>query len=217
MNVKLIAISKPYIEGVRTAEDLISYCARVSNPLNQLNVDTAPKLLKYCIKHEHWSPFEHASMTVEIKTSRAIAAQILRHRSFTFQEFSQRYSTACDIEPYEFRKPAEKNRQSSENVITENEQGVFDIAENAVKVAKEAYEQLLERGVARECARMILPLTIQTTMYMTGSLRSFMHYISLRTKEDTQKEHRIIALQIQKIFVDQFPTIAEALDWEHNI
>lgn len=214
MNVKLIAISKPYIEGIKTAEDLVSYCARVSNPLNQLNVDTAPKLLKYCIKHEHWSPFEHASMTVEIKTSRAIAAQILRHRSFTFQEFSQRYSTACDIEPYEFRKPAEKNRQSSENVILENEKGVFDIAENAIKVAKEAYEQLLERGVARECARMILPLTVQTTMYMTGSLRSFIHYISLRTKEDTQKEHRTIALQIQKIFVDQFPVIAEALQWE---
>lgn len=214
MNVKLIAISKPYIEGIKTAEDLVSYCARVSNPLNQLNVDTAPKLLKYCIKHEHWSPFEHASMTVEIKTSRAIAAQILRHRSFTFQEFSQRYSTACEIEPYEFRKPAEKNRQSSQEVIQNNENSVFDIAENAIKVAKEAYEQLLEKGVARECARMILPLTVQTTMYMTGSLRSFMHYISLRTKEDTQKEHRIIALQIQKIFVDQFPVIAEALQWE---
>jgi len=214
MNVKLIAISKPFIEGINTAEDLISYCARVSNPSNQLNTDTAPKLLKYCIKHEHWSPFEHASMTVEIKTSRAIAAQILRHRSFTFQEFSQRYSTACDIEPYEFRKPAEKNRQSSENVILENKKGVFDIAENAIKVAKEAYEQLLERGVARECARMILPLTMQTTMYMTGSLRSFMHYINLRAKEDTQKEHRIIALRIKEIFVDQFPIIAEALDWE---
>lgn len=214
MNVKLIAISKPYIEGIKTAEDLVSYCARVSNPLNQLNVDTAPKLLKYCIKHEHWSPFEHASMTVEIKTSRAIAAQILRHRSFTFQEFSQRYSTACEIEPYEFRKPAEKNRQSSQEVIQNNENSVFDIAENAIKVAKEAYEQLLEKGVARECARMILPLTVQTTMYMTGSLRSFMHYVSLRTKEDTQKEHRTIALQIQKIFVDQFPVIAEALQWE---
>lgn len=214
MNVKLIAISKPFIEGIHTAEDLISYCARVSNPSNQLNTDTAPKLLKYCIKHEHWSPFEHASMTVEIKTSRAIAAQILRHRSFTFQEFSQRYSTACDIEPYEFRKPAEKNRQSSEDVIWENENGVFDIAENAVKVAKEAYDQLIERGVARECARMVLPLTVQTTMYMTGSLRSFMHYINLRAKEDTQKEHRIIALRIKEIFVDQFPIIAEALDWE---
>ena len=214
MNVKLIAISKPFIEGINTAEDLISYCARVSNPSNQLNIDTAPKLLKYCIKHEHWSPFEHASMTVEIKTSRAIAAQILRHRSFTFQEFSQRYSAACDIEPYEFRKPAEKNRQSSKDVIQENENNVFDIAEKAVKIAKEAYEQLIEQGVARECARMILPLTVQTTMYMTGSLRSFIHYISLRTKQDTQKEHRNIALRVREIFVDQFPVIAEALDWK---
>ena len=214
MNVKLIAISKPFIEGINTAEDLISYCARVSNPSNQLNIDTASKLLKYCIKHEHWSPFEHASMTVEIKTSRAIAAQILRHRSFTFQEFSQRYSAACDIEPYEFRKPAEKNRQSSKDVIQENENNVFDIAEKAVKIAKEAYEQLIEQGVARECARMILPLTVQTTMYMTGSLRSFIHYISLRTKQDTQKEHRNIALRVREIFVDQFPVIAEALDWK---
>ena len=214
MNVKLIAISKPYIEGVKTAEDLVSYCARVSNPLNQLNVDTAPKLLKYCIKHEHWSPFEHASMTVEIQTSRAIAAQILRHRSFTFQEFSQRYSSAHNIEPYELRKQAEKNRQSSSDVIWDNENGVFDVAANAINVAQQAYDKLLELGVARECARMILPLTTQTTMYMTGSLRSFIHYISLRTKEDTQKEHRIVALQIQKIFVDQFPIIAEALDWE---
>lgn len=214
MNVKLIAISKPFIEGINTAEDLISYCARVSNPSNQLNIDTAPKLLKYCIKHEHWSPFEHASMTVEIKTSRAIAAQILRHRSFTFQEFSQRYSAACDIEPYEFRKPAEKNRQSSEVIIQENENDVFDIAEKAVKIAKEAYEQLIEQGVARECARMILPLTVQTTMYMTGSLRSFIHYVSLRTKQDTQKEHRNIALRVREIFVDQFPVIAEALDWK---
>jgi thymidylate synthase (FAD) len=214
MNVKLIAISKPFIEGIKTAEDLVSYCARVSNPLNQLNVDTAPKLLKYCIKHEHWSPFEHASMTVEIQTSRAIAAQILRHRSFTFQEFSQRYSTAHDIEHYELRRQSEKNRQSSTDVIWENENGVFDIAENAINVAQEAYKQLLEKGVARECARMILPLTTQTTMYMTGSLRSFIHYISLRTKEDTQKEHRSIALEIQRIFVDQFPIIAEALNWE---
>jgi thymidylate synthase (FAD) len=214
MNVKLIAISKPFIEGIKTAEDLVSYCARVSNPLNQLNVDTAPKLLKYCIKHEHWSPFEHASMTVEIQTSRAIAAQILRHRSFTFQEFSQRYSTAHKIEHYELRRQSEKNRQSSTDVIWENEDGVFDIAENAINVAHKAYEQLLEKGVARECARMILPLTTQTTIYMTGSLRSFIHYIALRIKEDTQKEHRSIALEIQRIFVDQFPVIAEALNWE---
>lgn len=213
MSVKLIAVSRPLIEGINTAEELISYCARVSNPSNQLNTETAPKLLKYCINHEHWSIFEHASMTVEIKTSRAIAAQILRHRSFVFQEFSQRYSASQFIEPYEFRKQAEKNRQSSSDVFWENENGVFDIAENAIKIAQEAYLQLLEIGVARECARMILPLTTQTTMYMTGSCRSFIHYINLRTKEDTQKEHRIIAFAIQKLFTAQFPSLAEALNW----
>ncbi len=211
MNVKLIAISKPVIEGINTAEELVSYCARVSNPSNQLNTDTAPRLLKYCVNHEHWSIFEHASMTVEIQTSRAIAAQILRHRSFTFQEFSQRYSAAYNIEHYELRRQAEKNRQSSNDVIWTNENGVFDIAANAINVAHDAYNKLLELGVARECARMILPLTTQTTMYMTGSCRSFIHYINLRTKEDTQKEHQIIALAIKDIFVEQFPCIAEAL------
>jgi thymidylate synthase (FAD) len=185
--------------------------ARVSNPSNQLNTLTAPKLLAYCIKHEHWSIFEHASMTVEIKTSRAIAAQILRHRSFTFQEFSQRYSAVNTIEPYELRKQAEKNRQSSSDVIWENENGVFDIARQAIDAAQQAYDKLLKLGVARECARMILPLTTQTTMYMTGSCRSFIHYIDLRTKEDTQKEHRIIALSIKDIFAEQFPWVAEAL------
>jgi thymidylate synthase (FAD) len=213
MNVKLIAVSKPVIDGVTTAEDLVSYCARVSNPTNQLNTATAPRLLKYCIDHEHWSIFEHASMTVEIQTSRAIAAQILRHRSFTFQEFSQRYSAAHNIEHYELRRQAEKNRQSSSDVIWTNEDGVFDIAANAINVAHEAYNKLLELGVARECARMILPLTTQTTMYMSGSCRSFIHYINLRTKEDTQKEHRIIALEIQEIFKREFPSIAEALKY----
>ena len=213
MNVKLIAVSKPVIEGINTGEDLISYCARVSNPTNQLNTATAPKLLGYCVKHEHWSPFEHASMTVEIQTSRAIAAQILRHRSFTFQEFSQRYSPIQNIEPYELRRQAHSNRQSSSEVIWENENGVFDIAEDAINLAQKAYEQLLELGVARECARMILPLTTQTTMYMTGSCRSFIHYIQLRTKLDTQKEHRIIALDIKDIFAKQFPCTSEALGW----
>lgn len=213
MNVKLVAITKPVIEGLLTSEELISFCARVSNPSNQLNVDTAPKLLKYCINHEHWSPFEHASMTVEIQTSRAIAAQILRHRSFTFQEFSQRYSAVHAIEPYELRKQAQTNRQSSINVIWDNENGVFDVAQQAIEAAQYAYNTLLEKGVARECARMFLPLTVQTTMYMTGSCRSFIHYINLRTKEDTQKEHRVIALRVKDIFKEQFPSIAEALKY----
>lgn len=213
MNVNLIAISKPVIPGINTAEELVSYCARVSNPTNQLSVETAPRLLNYCIVHEHWSPFEHASMTVEIQTSRAIAAQILRHRSFTFQEFSQRYSVAHKIEPYELRKQAEKNRQSSSDVISNNENGVFEVAEKAIEAAQYAYNTLLEKGVARECARMFLPLATQTTMYMTGSCRSFIHYINLRTKEDTQKEHRMIALKIKDIFREEFPSIAEALKY----
>lgn len=211
MNVKLIAVSKPVIEGVTTAEDLISYCARVSNPTNQLNTATAPRLLKYCIDHEHWSIFEHASMTVEIRTSRAIAAQVLRHRSFTFQEFSQRYSVAQVIEDLELRKQALKNRQSSTDTFLDNT--VNSIAQHAIDIAVSAYNKLIELGVARECARMILPLATQTTMYMTGSCRSFIHYINLRTKEDTQKEHRLIALEVQKIFKEQFPSVAEALNY----
>jgi len=213
MNVKLISVSKPAIRELNTAEELLSFCARVSNPTNQLNTETAPKLLKYCIDHQHWSIFEHASMTVEITTSRAIAAQILRHRTFTFQEFSQRYSAAQQIEPYELRRQAKTNRQSSSDVIWENENGVFDIAANAINVAQQAYNQLLDLGVAKECARMILPLTTQTTMYMTGSCRSFIHYIELRTKPDTQKEHTIIALEIKDVFAKEFPATAQALGW----
>lgn len=216
MNVRLIAVSKPVVEGINSGEELISYCARVSNPSNQLNTETAPKLLKYCINHEHWSPFEHASMTIEIETSRAIAAQILRHRSFTFQEFSQRYSEIHAIEPYELRRPAVKNRQSSSDVIQTNENGVFDIAHKAISAAHNAYDKLIKLGVAKECARMVLPLTTQTTIYMTGSCRSFIHYITLRCKEDTQKEHRNIALKTRAIFVEQFPSIAAALQWNND-
>jgi thymidylate synthase (FAD) len=157
--------------------------------------------------------FEQVSLSVEIKTSRAIAAQILRHRSFTFQEFSQRYSAAHNIEHCELRRQAEKNRQSSSDVI-QSDARVYDIVQNAIDAAQRAYDELLASGVARECARMILPLTTQTTMYMTGSCRSFIHYIKLRTKEDTQKEHREIALAIKKIFVEQFPNISEALNWK---
>lgn len=217
MQVKLISSTSPCGElksqGIESAEDIIVYCARVSNPNNQLNVDTGDKLVNYCIKHEHWSIFEHASLTVEIKTSRAIAAQILRHRSFTFQEFSQRYSPAQTIEPYELRRQAEKNRQSSSDVISDNENGVFEVAKRAIEAAQYAYNTLLERGVARECARMFLPLTTQTTMYMTGTCRSFIHYINLRTKVDTQKEHRVIAESVKDIFSAVFPLTSKALGY----
>jgi thymidylate synthase (FAD) len=211
MTVKLISITKPEIEGLKTAEDLIGYCARVSNPSNQLNTETAPKLLKYCIDHGHWSIFEQASMTVEIKTSRAIAAQVLRHKSFNFQEFSQRYSETTEMENLELRKQEIKNRQSSEEVMADVV--LNNAAKYAIDFSIKTYEKLLREGVAKECARMVLPLCAQTTLYMSGNIRSFIHYLQLRTKQDTQKEHRNIAVEIQKIFKLNFPNISKALNW----
>lgn len=214
MSVKLVSISQPVVEGLTTAEDLMVYCARVSNPSNQLNTATGAKLLAYCIQHGHWSVFETASMTVQITTSRAIAAQILRHRSFYFQEFSQRYSEAPGIEPVELRKQADKNRQSSSEVI---EKKTFPemLMRQALASAQKAYQDLLEQGVARECARMVLPLATTTTLYMTGSVRSWIHYLAQRLDHHTQKEHRLIAEQVQEIFSTQFPTVNQALK-EHG-
>jgi len=212
MKTKLISISNPLVDGINNAEELISYCARVSNPSNQLNLETAPKLLKYLIKHKHWSPFEMVSATFEIKTSRAIAAQILRHRSFSFQEFSQRYSTATELEPIQFRKQGKTNRQVGDEEIQLSpfQASMVEDAEAACLVA---YELLVASGIAKECARMILPLSTQTTMYMSGSIRSWIHYLEIRTKEDTQKEHREIAIEIKNTFKDIFPNISEALEW----
>lgn len=209
MSVRIISITQPLIDGIATAEELIVHNARVSNPSNQLNTLTGPKLLAYCIKHGHWSVFEQADMTVEIKTSRAIAAQILRHRSFSFQEFSQRYADAPGIEPVELRKQAESNRQSSTEVICDEElRGrVF----NALVVVENVYEDLLAEGVARECARMILPLATSTTLYMKGSVRSWIHYLSVRCDHHTQKEHRLIAEEIRGIFGKWFPVTEAAL------
>lgn len=190
------------------------YCARVSNPSNQLNTATGAKLLSYCIQHGHWSVFETASMTVEITTSRAIAAQILRHRSFSFQEFSQRYSEAPGVEDVELRRQADKNRQSS----TEVTEGPYAqlILVQSLAASKRAYQELLEQGVARECARMVLPLATTTTLYMTGSVRSWIHYLAQRLDEHTQKEHRLIAKQVQDIFSNQFPVVSQALDKNEN-
>ena len=220
MNVRLISITRPakgflpkdVDSKVMSAETLISYCARVSNPKNQMNTETAPKLIKFLIKHKHWSPFELASMCVEIKTSRAIAAQILRHRSFSFQEFSQRYSQATELEHLELRSPAEKNRQSSSEEITDP--ALTAKASIAMHSAKRAYDELIEAGVAKECARAVLPLGTRTTMYMNGTARSWIHYINLRTEENTQKEHRDIANAVKSIFIEQFPNTSEALDWK---
>lgn len=210
MSVKLVSVSRPVVEGLQTAEDLMVYCARVSNPSNQLNTATGASLLAYCIKHGHWSVFETASMTVEIATSRAIAAQILRHRSFSFQEFSQRYSEASGVEEVELRKQADKNRQSSTEVMLKRGFAGM-VMRQALASAQKAYQDLLEQGVARECARMVLPLATTTTLYMTGSVRSWIHYLAQRLDEHTQKEHRIIAEQVQSIFAAQFPVVSQAL------
>lgn len=217
MNVKLISITKPDIEGLKNAEDLVAYCARVSNPSNQMNSESAPKLLSFLIKHKHWSPFEMVDMTVEIKTSRAIAAQILRHRSFSFQEFSQRYSVATDFEDIEFRLQGDKNRQVGENLLDPTDLRYADLyssVKQAIEASTVAYDKMIKGGIAKEVARMILPLTTETTMYMKGSLRSWVHYLDLRTEQNTQKEHRLIADECKNIFIQNFPIISEALQWK---
>lgn len=216
MNVELVSITKPENKLLKTAEDLVAYCARVSNPSNQMNTETAPKLLKFLIKHRHWSPFELVDMCVEIKTSRGIAAQILRHRSFSFQEFSQRYSVANEFEDIELRLQGDKNRQVGEKLMpidTDAYDKVSQLLVESLSLSQHCYDTMIENGVAKEVARMILPLTTQTTMYMKGSLRSWIHYIELRTEQNTQKEHREIAEKCKKIFVKEFPIISEALEW----
>ena len=222
-SVKLVSITYPEIEKVNmsiedinpskklSAEELIVYIARVSNPLNQTNMETAPKLINYLIKHKHWSPFEFVDLTVEIVTRRSIAAQILRHKSFSFQEFSQRYSNATEIQSIELRKQGKYNRQSSEDII-ENYTLERDIEQHFAN-SKMLYQKLINQGVSRETARDVLPLSTETTMYMKGSVRSWIHYLELRCSPDTQKEHRQIADAIKSIFVNQFPNISEALGW----
>lgn len=214
MKVSLVSITKPYIDGIETAEDLIVYCARVSNPSNQLNTETAPGLIKYLIKNKHWSPFEMANMCVEIETSRAVAAQILRHRSFSFQEYSQRYADIhglLDIfEVPELRYTAEKNRQSSSEVCTKT--SINHFVKVFLERAEELYNELVDNDIATECARMVLPLCTKSRLYMNGSIRSWIHYISLREDEHTQKEHRLVAQQVRNIFEQQFPNIYKAIN-----
>ena len=211
MSVKLISISQPKVENIKSAEDLVAYCARVSNPSNQMNTETAPKLLKYLIKHKHFSPFEMVSMTVEIKTSRAIAAQILRHRSFSFQEFSQRYSKSTNFTNVELRLQGKTNRQVGDCLI--NNEGLEQEIEDLQNRCSDLYNQMILKGVAKESARMVLPLSTETTMYMAGTLRSWIHYIELRSQQDTQKEHREIAEKCKSLFCQEFPVLAEALDF----
>lgn len=214
MKVKLVSITKSLIEEKElTAEELIVYTARVSNPSNQLNSETSDKLINYMIKNKHWSPFEMVDMTLKITTSRGIAQQILRHRSFSFQEFSQRYAEATEFEDVQLRKTGAANRQSSLEVFDPliNNVSATDLIESYIDQAEYLYKKLLEAGVAKECARFILPLTTSTKIYMKGSIRSWLHYLQIRTDEHTQIEHREIAEAIQKIFNSNFPNISKAL------
>lgn len=213
---KLISLSQPAIPGIETAEDLVAYVARVSNPSNQVGGKSPAGLLKYCIKNKHWSVFETATMTVELETTRAVAAQVLRHRSFTFQEFSQRYANVIetDPEPQRARRQDDKNRQASHDDLP------ADVVEwwrreqdKLYEASSELYVRALEKGIARECARFVLPLATQTKMYMTGNVRDWIHYIELRTGNGTQREHADLAEQVKEIFVETFPVIAAALEW----
>ena len=210
MTVKLISVTPD-------AEQHMAYCARVSNPSNQDNENYAG-LLRYCIKHQHWSIFEQAFMTLEINTTRAIAAQILRHRSFTYQEFSQRYADSSmlaeEIPLFDLRSQDTKNRQNSiDDVDPFTKQELEIVIKRHFESSMDIYQQMLRLGIAKECARMVLPLAVPTKIYMTGSVRSWIHYIDLRSANGTQKEHMDIALDARRVFCEQFPICAEALEW----
>jgi thymidylate synthase (FAD) len=196
------------------AEKLIVKIARVSNPKNEDNWETGPKLLRYLLEHKHISPFEMASMCLKIETERDIAAQIIRHRSFSFSEFSTRYAQTKPAQIPAFRRQDDKNRQNSFDDLPEDDEIRFrSAAGNIIGKAYGVYEAMLMQGVAKETARRILPLCTPTTLYMHSTLRSWIHYIELRSSKETQLEHREIAIECRKIFVEQFPIIGEALDW----
>ena len=209
MEVSLVSITPD-------AEKTMAYIARVSNPSNQEN-DNYSGLLKYCIKHNHWSVFEQSTMTLEIETTRAIAAQILRHRSFTFQEFSQRYAKSNElgkIQLPDLRRQDVKNRQNSiDDLDPFTKQKLEAQMITLFSSSQSLYNQMIEYGVAKECARMVLPMCTPTRIYMTGSCRSWIHYINLRSAHGTQKEHMDIAEECRKVFTEQFPTVSEALEW----
>ena len=209
MEVSLVSITPD-------AEKTMAYIARVSNPSNQEN-DNYSGLLKYCIKHNHWSVFEQSTMTLEIETTRAIAAQILRHRSFTFQEFSQRYAKSNElgkIQLPDLRRQDSKNRQNSiDDLDPFVKQKLEAQMITLFSSAQSLYNQMIDEGVAKECARMVLPLCTPTRIYMTGSCRSWIHYINLRSAHGTQKEHMEIAEACRKVFTEQFPAVSEALEW----
>ena len=209
--VKLVSITP-------NAEEIIGYCARVSNPNNQNNHETVDKLLGYCVRHGHWSVFEMANIVMEINTTRAISPQILRHRSFTFQEFSQRYASTLDglggLYPPHLRRQDKKNRQASHDDLKPEEVSAFyRRIHTHFAEAEDLYQELLSAGIAKECAREVLPLAAPTRLYMNGTVRSWIHYIQLRTTEGTQLEHRQIAQQAQEVFKQNLPVISKALSW----
>lgn len=208
MSVKLVWVTPD-------AEHLISDMARVSNPSNQGNYDTADKLIRYLIKHRHWSPFEMASMCMEINTNRGIAAQILRHRSFSFQEFSQRYADVnalTNVEIPELRRQDTKNRQNSTDDLSfEVKAELYEEASVLIEQSKKLYNKMLDKGVAKECARFFLPIATPSRLYMTGTVRSWLHYVDLRSANGTQKEHMDIALGAKNILAEQLPNVCKAM------
>ena len=212
MKVKLISVTPE-------AEKTMGYIARVSNPNNQTN-PVVDGLLGYCIKHGHWSVFEQAHMTLEIETTRGLAAQILRHRSFTFQEFSQRYANANlldNIEVPELRSQDSKNRQNSiDDIPQDKKETLQKKISDHFSAAMSLYDELIKEGVAKECARFVLPLSTPTRIYMTGSVRSWIHYIDLRSAHGTQKEHMDLVQEVRGIFKQQFPICSKALNWEYK-
>ena len=212
MKVKLISVTPE-------AEKTMGYIARVSNPNNQTN-PVVDGLLGYCIKHGHWSVFEQAHMTLEIETTRGLAAQILRHRSFTFQEFSQRYANANlldNIEVPELRSQDSKNRQNSiDDIPQDKKETLQKKISDHFSAAMFLYDELIKEGVAKECARFVLPLSTPTRIYMTGSVRSWIHYIDLRSAHGTQKEHMDLVHEVRQIFKQQFPVCSKALNWEYK-
>jgi thymidylate synthase (FAD) len=223
MNVKLVSVTKSLIEGKElTAEELLVYIARVSNPSNQMNTETSDKLIGYLIKNKHWSPFDMINLTVEVTTSKAVGIQILRHWSIKPQEFSQRYAEVVDIEPIELRKQGATNRQVGDEVFdpvleladveTNEPQKASNVINVYLSYSKMVYQSLLKAGVAKECARMILPMATSTTLYLNGSVRSWIHYLEQRTSQHAQKEHRDVAKLIENIFKQQFPATVKALN-----
>ncbi|MBP6566054.1 MAG: FAD-dependent thymidylate synthase [Saprospiraceae bacterium] len=226
MKVKLISLTQSLVEGVLTAEELLVYIARVSNPSNQLNTETSDKLIGYMIKNKHWSPFDMINMTVEVTTSKAVSIQILRHWSIKPQEFSQRYAEVVDIEPIELRKQGATNRQVGDEIFDPvieledyfcglipdlSEHKASELVSSYLEQSKDFYKKLLSAGVAKECARMVLPMATSTTLYLNGSVRSWIHYMEQRTSQHAQKEHRDVAVLIEAIFKEQFPMTSKAL------